>query len=89
MTLSLNRVLLSAAVLVLSAAVIASGTGAFFSDTETSTGNTFSAGDIDLQIDNESYAIDFNVDPNDEEADGSLIFSEATSWEMADLVPAS
>ena len=30
-------------------------TGALFSDTETSTGNTFTAGAIDLLIDNESY----------------------------------
>ncbi len=30
-------------------------TGAFFSDTETSTGNTFAAGAIDLLVDNESY----------------------------------
>ena len=31
------------------------GTGAFFNDTETSTGNTFAAGAIDLKVDNESY----------------------------------
>lgn len=30
-------------------------TGAFFSDTETSSGNTFAAGAIDLTVDNESY----------------------------------
>jgi hypothetical protein len=39
-----------------SAAAIAVGaTGAFFSDAETSTGNTFAAGAIDLKIDNDSY----------------------------------
>ena len=37
------------------AAIAAGATGAFFSDTETSTGNTFAAGAIDLKIDNESY----------------------------------
>jgi len=31
------------------------GTGAFFSDAETSTGNVFAAGAIDLKVDNESY----------------------------------
>ena len=37
-------------------AIVAVGaTGAFFSDTETSTGNTFTAGAIDLGVDNESY----------------------------------
>src|SRR3989344_1689012 len=36
--------------------VLASGaTGAFFSDMETSTGNIFTAGAIDLLIDNDSY----------------------------------
>ena len=34
---------------------MAGATGAFFSDTETSTGNTFAAGAIDLGIDNTSY----------------------------------
>jgi len=43
-------------------AVVAIGaTGAFFSDTETSTGNTFTAGAIDLGIDNTSY---YNGHPN-------------------------
>ena len=46
-------------------------TGAFFSDTETSTGNVFAAGAIDLRIDNESY---YNgvLNPN-------------TSWSLTDL----
>ena len=35
--------------------VISGATGAFFSDTETSQGNTFTAGAIDLLVDNESY----------------------------------
>ena len=38
------RVLASVAMLVFVGAIVASATGAFFSDTETSTGNTFSAG---------------------------------------------
>lgn len=50
------RILLSSLVVLGSAAAIAAGaTGAFFSDTETSTGNTFAAGTLDLKIDNESY----------------------------------
>ena len=36
-------------------AIAAGATGAFFSDSETSTGNTFAAGAIDLKIDNDSY----------------------------------
>lgn len=34
---------------------VAGATGAFFSDSETSTGNTFTAGAIDLGVDNHSY----------------------------------
>jgi predicted ribosomally synthesized peptide with SipW-like signal peptide len=53
------------------AAIVIGGTGAFFSDTETSTGNQFVAGDIDLKIDNTSY---YNG-----------AFSSSTSWELRDL----
>ena len=56
--------------------VVAGATGAFFSDTETSTGNTFTAGAIDLQIDNESYVT------NNE---GELVSNEDTSWALDDL----
>ena len=59
------------------AVVVLGATGAFFSDTETSTGNTFTAGDIDLKIDNESYVT------NNE---GVLVASPGTSWDMADLI---
>jgi len=57
-------------------AVVVGATGAFFSDTETSTGNTFTAGAIDLQIDNESYVT------NDA---GVLVASPNTSWSLGDL----
>ncbi len=56
---------------ILVGAAVAGGTGAFFSDTESSLGNTFTAGAIDLQVDNESY---YNG-----------VFSTSTSWELADL----
>ena len=74
----MKRILLSLGMIVFIGAVVAGATGAFFSDTETSTGNTFAAGDIDLQIDNESYVT--NVA-------GDLEFSPATSWDLKDLVP--
>ena len=35
--------------------VVAGATGAFFSDTETSTGNTFAAGSLDLKVDSEAH----------------------------------
>ena len=46
-------------------------TGAFFNDRETSTGNTFAAGAVDLKIGNESY---YN---------GAV--STSTSWSLANL----
>lgn len=67
----MRRILFSLAVVVLASAAVISGTGAFFSDTETSTGNTFAAGDIDLKIDNESY---YNG-----------VLSTTTTWTLADL----
>lgn len=54
-------------------------TQAFFSDTESSTGNTFQAGAIDLLIDNESYAIDWNI-PGYENPSGQFVASSSTSW---------
>lgn len=67
----MTKILLRLGVIGALALAATSGTGAFFSDTESSTGNTFSAGAIDLQIDNESY---YNG-----------AFNEGTSWELKDL----
>ncbi len=52
----MKRIALSLVTILFSGSVIAAGTtGAFFSDTERSAGNTFTAGAIDLKIDNSSY----------------------------------
>ena len=51
----MKRIILSLGMIVFVGAIVAGATGAFFSDTETSTGNTFSAGAIDLGVDNTSY----------------------------------
>lgn len=50
-----TRILAALAMIVFVGTVVASSTGAFFSDTETSTGNTFTAGAIDLKIDSVSH----------------------------------
>jgi len=50
-----KKIIISLSVIGLVAAIVVGGTIAYFSDTETSTGNTFTAGSIDLKIDNESY----------------------------------
>ncbi len=52
-------------------AVVIGGTTAIFSDTEVSTGNTFTAGAIDLTVDNDSY---YNGE-----------FNQGTSWIQANL----
>ncbi|MBI5405910.1 hypothetical protein HY972_02645 [Candidatus Kaiserbacteria bacterium] len=72
MTALLNkRILLSLGVIVFVVAATLGATGAFFSDTETSTGNTFTAGAIDLKVDNESY---YNG-----------VLNQDTTWELKDL----
>lgn len=52
----MKRLIVSTITILFAGGVLWSGaTGAFFSDTETSKGNMFTAGQIDLKIDNESY----------------------------------
>jgi len=50
-----KKILISLSIIGIVAAIAVGGTIAYFSDTETSTGNTFTAGAIDLMIDNTSY----------------------------------
>ena len=67
----MKKILLSLSMIAVVAIIAVGATGAFFSDTETSTGNTFAAGAIDLQIDNESYY--------------NSAVSTDTSWSLRDL----
>ncbi|MFC1720748.1 TasA family protein [Patescibacteria group bacterium] len=58
----MKKILMSVAMLVVVGAAVAGATGAFFSDTETSTGNTFTAGTIDISVNemnpwNESFVL--------------------------------
>lgn len=69
--MNISRILLALLLIVGSGGALATGTGAFFSDTETSTGNIFTAGAIDLTIDNESY---YNG-----------VLNEGTSWAATNL----
>lgn len=50
-----RKVLLSAVVIAFVTSLVFVGTNAFFNDTEASTGNTFTAGEIDLKIDSEQH----------------------------------
>lgn len=49
--MNISRIVLGLLLIVSAGGAVATGTSAFFSDTETSTGNTFTAGAIDLKID--------------------------------------
>jgi len=51
----MKKIIFSLITIVAASAAVAAGTGAFFSDRELSSGNTFAAGVIDLTVDNESY----------------------------------
>ncbi|MFH1657480.1 MAG: SipW-dependent-type signal peptide-containing protein [bacterium] len=51
----MKKLLVSLTIIAAVSAIIVGATTSFFTDTETSTGNTFTAGAIDLGIDNESY----------------------------------
>jgi predicted ribosomally synthesized peptide with SipW-like signal peptide len=70
--MNISRIVLGLVLIVGAGGALMGGTTAFFSDTESSTGNTFTAGAIDLKVDNESYyngnkcAVDINdVDDDD------------------------
>ena len=71
-----KKILISLSVIGVVAAVAIGGTIAYFSDTETSTGNTFTAGAIDLTIDNHSYVTDET---------GTLVENPTNTWDLADL----
>ena len=51
----MKKIITGVGMLVFVAAIVAGGTGAFFSDTETSTGNVFTAGAIDLTVDSQQH----------------------------------
>ena len=57
-----GKILAGLAMIVFVGALAVGATGAFFSDTETSTGNIFTAGSIDLKIDHSLST--YNGDPN-------------------------
>lgn len=85
--------------IVFAAALVAGATGAFFSDTETSTGNTFTAGAIDLKVDSTQHYngnVCQNVSTNPEVADYQWVGQSpfpvpgtpcVGTWTLSDLGP--
>lgn len=71
----MKKILLSLGIIAIVAAVSISATGAFFSDTETSAGNVFTAGAIDLKIDSKAT---YNGQP-----------VTSATWQEKDLIPTS
>lgn len=71
----MKKILKSAMVIVGVVALVAGLSMAYFNDTETSTGNTFTSGAIDLKVDNKSWY-------NGEEG---WKYQEGLSWKMDDL----
>lgn len=69
----MKKIYLSLGIIALVAIAAVGATRSFFSDTETSTGNTFTAGAIDLKIDSNAT---YNGDP-----------VTAATWQLKDLVP--
>lgn len=84
MQLLSSRILMSLGMIVFVGALAAGATGAFFSDTETSTGNTFAAGALDLTIDNSSYGFDWNR-PGVTAPTGAWGANPSNSWQLGDL----
>jgi predicted ribosomally synthesized peptide with SipW-like signal peptide len=68
----MKKILISLMTLVLVLGLVGAGTMAYFSDTETSTGNTFTAGTLNLQLD----------DPDEEDANGVT-----ASWLNTNMAP--
>ncbi|NMC36479.1 hypothetical protein GYA49_05545 [Candidatus Beckwithbacteria bacterium] len=73
----MNKILLSVLTIATVGAIGVYATQAYFSDTETSTNNVFTAGSIDLKVSNDSYVSD--------QITGALVASPNTSWISADL----
>ena len=72
-----KKIIISLSVIAAVAAIVIGGTVAFFSDTEISTGNTFTAGSLDLKISNTSYIKSHTT--------GEMVLNPGTSWDATDL----
>ncbi len=75
-----KKVLLSLGIIAVVSAVAISGTGAFFSDSETSTGNTFTAGSIDLKVDSTAHYAGLICVATGEDQSGNPTYT----WELED-----
>ncbi|MBI4049803.1 MAG: hypothetical protein HY395_03270 [Candidatus Doudnabacteria bacterium] len=83
----MKKIISSFSIIALVAAFAIGGTTAFFSDTETSTGNVFTAGSIDLKVDSQCHY--YQYDPENEEANEEGYVDVGCDgfgvWEESDL----
>lgn len=92
----MKKILLSLGMITVVSIAAIGTTGAFFSDTETSTGNTFTAGAIDLKVDNTQH---YNGNVCALNSDGHYVWSgnapypvpgsdcTGKTWVLKDLAP--
>ena len=80
-----SRILLGLASIVAAGALIIGATFAFFSDTETSTGNTFTAGELNLKVDSTCHYWQDNVDVGCVPSEGSPNPANFGNWSLTDL----
>ncbi|MDO8430681.1 MAG: TasA family protein [Candidatus Taylorbacteria bacterium] len=84
----MKRILLALSAVVFLGAAVAGGTGAFFGDVETSTGNTFAAGSLDLKVDSQCHYYQDNIDVGCTAlTQGSTTPVAFGNWTETDLVP--
>ncbi|MFZ2621042.1 MAG: SipW-dependent-type signal peptide-containing protein [Minisyncoccia bacterium] len=72
----MKKIILSITSIIFAGAIVAGGTLATYNNQNSSTGNTFATGIIDLKVDNESYVTN---------NDGVLVYSPSTSWQLSSL----
>ncbi len=69
---SMKKIITSLGMIVFVGALVAGGTGAFFSDTETSEGNTFTAGALDLTVDSQQHYNGAECVPNPDQEESEI-----------------
>lgn len=77
----MNKIIKSLSVVAFVAAIAIAATGAYFSDTETSTGNTFTAGSIDLKVDSDCHY--YTMDENGQYVDRAVQNSGTDRYECS------
>lgn len=74
----MKKILVSLSIIAAVAVVVTGATGAFFSDTEASNGNTFTAGSLDLKIDSTCHYNGFVCKFDDQDAYGGYTWQYET-----------